>query len=175
MIEAPRGFEEIPKCPRWYISREGLLWSGKNSKMLSLGDNGTGYNQVIYRSNGARKKYYVHRLVAEVFLGEIPEGMCVNHKDGDKSNNHVNNLEIVTRAENNRHAIETGLNKRWRGETHPMAKLTCLDVLEIRERVLGGERKESLAVEFGVTGATISDVHRRVSWDWLDDRREAII
>ena len=56
------------------------------------------------------KDYYIHRLVAEVFIGDITD-LEINHKDGIKSNNSVSNLEIVTRYANHDHAILTGLNK----------------------------------------------------------------
>ncbi len=51
----------------------------------------------------------VHRLVAEAFIGPIASGLTVNHLDGNKANNDVENLEIVTRAENSQHAMRTGL------------------------------------------------------------------
>lgn len=54
--------------------------------------------------NIGRKTEYAHRLVARTFIGEIPAGMDINHKNGDKQDNRVANLEIVTRAENILHA-----------------------------------------------------------------------
>ena len=57
-------------------------------------------------------KIYVHRLVYSLFVNEIPEGMYINHKDGNPKNNHVNNLEVCTPSQNIRHAFDTGLIKR---------------------------------------------------------------
>jgi hypothetical protein len=62
-------------------------------------------------SDGKRSNQLVHRLVAQAFIGFIDRGFEVNHKDGDKTNNCVSNLEIVTRSENCTHAIRTGLSK----------------------------------------------------------------
>lgn len=59
-----------------------------------------GYLHVILCKNGKSKWYFVHRLVWSAFNGEIPEGMQINHKDEDKSNNRLDNLELVTRKEN---------------------------------------------------------------------------
>lgn len=55
---------------------------------------------------------YLHRIVAKLFIPN-PEGKkCINHKDGDKLNNHIDNLEWCSKAENNRHAFNTGLIKK---------------------------------------------------------------
>lgn len=58
----------------------------------------------------------VHSLVAKAFLNKLPHHQCVNHKDGNKENNHVDNLEWVTTQENIKHAYDTGLlklDKAW--------------------------------------------------------------
>lgn len=54
------------------------------------------------------KKHYVHRLVAELFIGEIPKGMQINHKNFDRADNRVENLEIVTQGDNTRHSSAAG-------------------------------------------------------------------
>ncbi len=65
------------------------------------GDNGSGYQFVNIRDAGKRYRYhYVHRLVWEAFVGPIPEGMQINHKDENKLNNSIDNLEIVTPKQN---------------------------------------------------------------------------
>lgn len=79
-------------------------------RILKPADN-KGYLRVVLRQQGDSTSYgkYVHRLVAEAFL-ENPEGFTeVNHKDGDKKNNHVSNLEWCSRKQNIRHAWNTGL------------------------------------------------------------------
>jgi hypothetical protein len=62
-----------------------------------------GYPKVIFSIHRARKQISVHRLVVEAFIGSIPKGMHVNHKNGVKNDNRLQNLEIVTPAENVRH------------------------------------------------------------------------
>ena len=79
----------------------------KGSELIPS-DNGHGYKIILLRllnQNGKRKRFYVHRLVAEYFIGDIPEGMVVNHIDYDKSNNCVDNLEIVSQLDNIHHSI----------------------------------------------------------------------
>jgi hypothetical protein len=69
-----------------------------------------GYEVVNLSGISKNKQKYVHFLVAQAFIGERPNRYTINHKDGIKTNNHVTNLEYVTYAENNQHAIDMGLN-----------------------------------------------------------------
>lgn len=77
----------------------------KKRKKLSPSDNGTGYKMVNFVKNGKRYAKYVHRLVAESFLENPSNLKEVNHKDGDKSNNDISNLEWVTHQENVLHCL----------------------------------------------------------------------
>lgn len=65
--------------------------------------------------NGGRKMYKVHRLVAQSFIHNTENKPQVNHKDGNKLNNNVENLEWATSSENNIHALETGLRAHKKG------------------------------------------------------------
>jgi len=112
---------------RYQISNYGRVKSKEfyqknHSKMqfkpeiiLKDADNHNGYRFVGLHFNKHIKQLYVHRLVATYFINEIPQGMEINHIDGVKHNNHVSNLEIVTRSENSLHANRTGLRKSPRG------------------------------------------------------------
>jgi hypothetical protein len=70
-----------------------------------------GYLSLTIYKNGERITRSVHRLVAEAFLGGPHPGFDVNHIDGDKTNNRIENLEWCTREENVQHAVRTGLRK----------------------------------------------------------------
>ena len=63
-------------------------------------DNRDGYKNVVLYKNRRYRTKYIHRLVVEAFIGAIPEGLEVNHKDKDKSNNTLDNLEICTKLYN---------------------------------------------------------------------------
>ena len=81
--------------------------------LRSINDNGFGYktSNVYNRDTGKVKTFYIHRLVAETFIGCPPEGKTqINHKDGDKENNVVDNLEWVSAKDNIKHMHEEGLN-----------------------------------------------------------------
>lgn len=111
---------------RYQVSDEGqirrVLTSGK-TKILKPYE-GSKYNTLCLSKDQVKKTVHVHRIVAETFL-EKPEGMCeVNHKDGNKRNNRLENLEWVTQRENLDHAI-TVLNHYPFGK--PARKVRCLD------------------------------------------------
>jgi len=81
----------------------------------ALADNGKGYKCLPLYINKKPKMKYVHRLVAEAFLPQETGKIFVNHKDGNKSNNSVTNLEWCTKAENQKHAYDNCLIPKNKG------------------------------------------------------------
>ena len=71
--------------------------------------NGNVRLHVSLRKNGKTTTHKVHRLVARAFIGVCPDGLQVNHLDGDPQNNSVSNLEYCTASENMKHAVREGL------------------------------------------------------------------
>lgn len=91
------------------VSNYGRIKGPQGLRKLSI--DGRGYCFVT--NNPSNNTSYVHRLVAEAFLGlDASSAMVVNHKDGNKSNNHVDNLEVITQSENIKHAYAKGLLKK---------------------------------------------------------------
>ena len=83
------------------IYEDGRIWSYKRNKWLKPLTLPSGYQMVLLSDNGKPKMYYIHRIVYETFSGSpIPEGMQVNHIDENKTNNHINNLNLMTPKEN---------------------------------------------------------------------------
>ncbi|KEF40157.1 NUMOD4 motif/HNH endonuclease [Schinkia azotoformans MEV2011] len=153
-----RSLDKVDYLGRKYKSR--IMKPQKNNK---------GYYQVIFTKDRKIKSHYVHRLVALAFLPNSDRKFQVNHIDGKKQNNSVENLEWVTQEENIQHAYDTGLNcasNRAKGERSGKAKLTKNQVIEIYTRVHKGESGPILANEFGVTRYTISDIKRGKIWSW---------
>lgn len=103
----------------------------------------------------------VHLLVAQAFLGPIPQGHNVDHVRPDKSNNTLGNLEYVTHAENVARAVRLKIHPH--GERHYGALLTADQVIEIRRRYQPGEGGR-LAREFGVARKTVQKLIKRRSW-----------
>lgn len=95
----------------YVVSNNGVVKSLKYGKerVLKPDENLDGYYIVKLSKNNKKKSFRIHRLVAEAFI-ENPESLpVVNHKDGDKQNNNVDNLEWSTVADNTQHAYDTGL------------------------------------------------------------------
>lgn len=94
-------WKPISGYERYAVSNFGRVRNNASGKILSARKGGIKYENPTV--------LHVHRLVAEAFLPVIEGKNCVNHIDGDKANNHLNNLEWVTNKENTAHAIQNGL------------------------------------------------------------------
>lgn len=105
MTKDVKGFEGL-----YRVNELGEVFNAKGHKLRSTKNHKTGYCQVVLRRDKRSFLKYPHRLVAEAFLPVDPHRSEVNHKDGDKQNNNVCNLEWVSRRENVRHAIRAGLS-----------------------------------------------------------------
>lgn len=121
-----------------------------------------GYPQVGLHRAPKTHTIKIHRLVAAAFLGPRQDGMQVNHIDGCKTNNHIDNLEYVTPSENALHALRLGLYTP-KGRSVPK-KLDPEKVREIRRRVALGESRKVLAKEFSVHVMTIGELIRGEIW-----------
>lgn len=82
----------------------------KLTRIMSIQEN-RGYLKIRLSKNNIRKNYLIHRLVAIAFISNLEDKIEVNHIDGNKLNNQVDNLEWVTSSENQLHAYKTGLDK----------------------------------------------------------------
>lgn len=138
-------------------------------RMLKNVTHRCGYLQVGLYKNGRAKIFLVHRLVASAFLGPCPPGFQVNHKDGNKANNHLDNLEYITPVENTRHAIAT-LGYRagnGPGELCPTSKLTAVQVLRIRQLVKQGEKHATISAAYGVSRRCVGHIVCGATWKHL--------
>lgn len=124
--------------------------------------NTKGYCVVILRDYGYNKTFSVHRLVAEHFIDNPNSLRQVNHKNGVKSDNRVENLEWCTYQENNAHAKRTGL-LRSEGELNYMSKLNSTQVLKIRS-LKGIKSIKELSAEYSVTKESIYNIWKFGTW-----------
>lgn len=133
-------------------------------RSVPITDNGHGYKLFGTQIDHKRKNFYIHRAVAELFIpnpSNLPE---VNHKDGNKANNHISNLEWVTLQQNRAHAVVSGFIKN--GESSPSAKLKESDVVEILDLFLKnpGANKTHCARKYGIKDTTVHKILNGHRW-----------
>lgn len=149
----------------YYVTDDGRIWSERSNKFLSQHKDKDGYMKVrmgcLDIKPGKTHTFSVHRLVLENFNPvDNMENLQVNHKDGNKENNSLNNLEWVTCEENIQHAIDNGLRAKVNGA----AKLTLDQVKEIYIRGNNGERNVDLSKEYGVHPDIIGKIKNNKMW-----------
>lgn len=93
-------FKSVPNFEDYYATIDGKIYSTKTKKFLKPGTSENGYKYVSLCKKGKTKNMFVHRLVWSAFKGIIPKGLQINHKDENKQNNNLSNLELVTPKEN---------------------------------------------------------------------------
>lgn len=128
---------------------------------------------IVEISTGKIKKCYpIHRLVAEEFLPDWDINLQVNHISGDKTNNTLENLEMVNQSENQRHGNVTGIIPRVKS-TNCVRYLTYEEALKIRQELNSIEKKNGkfprgtlidIAEKYGVTRFQIKDISRNRYW-----------
>ena len=163
---------------RWVVGYEQLYSvssygrvMGKRRIRVSQVDRG-GYPRMMLSKVGMQKLAYVHRLVAQAFI-EQPNGCeVVNHKDGNKLNCHVGNLEWCTDSYNCRHARALGLTPNIRGADHPHAKLTEAEVREFISIFRKGVKMRLYADRYGVDPETLRDIIAGRTWRHISRKRE---
>lgn len=136
--------------------------------IMKLVPTGAGYASVGLSRNGSVKTFAVARLVGEHFIPRLDPGLQINHINGIKTDNHMENLEWVTVSENNKHAHRMGL-RDTHGEGHPSAKLNNAQVYRIRliKEVTPNMPLNILAKMFNITKGSISNIHLGRTWSHI--------
>jgi len=163
-------WEDIEEYEGYQISSIGNIKSisgkfkSKKDKLLSRRIDKDGYVICAIYKNQKRKDFKIHRLVAKAFIPNPENKSMVNHKDGIKDHNWVDNLEWCTQGENEKHAYRTGL-KSHKGENHPYHKLTQKNVDEIRKRHSNeGLTRKYLSAIFNVSTSQITRIINHTNW-----------
>ena len=149
------------------ISNLGRIRNIRYKNILKPGNHRDGYLKICLSKNNSKRTFQVHRLVALAFLPKVNGKKYVNHKDGNKKNNNVNNLEWCTRSENQKHAYKLGLQVPLKGECLKHSKLTEVDIYKIFELSKRGVEQYNLAEMFNVNQSTISRVLNGRRWSHL--------
>lgn len=165
--------KSLPRENRYYNP-----WAGKEcvrnykERIMKLKKNRGGYHVAHLRDEENNKEGWptVHRLVATAFIENREQKPTINHKDGVKTNNFVENLEWATCSENTQHAYDMGLAKSVvaqyakKGSEHPHSKLKESDILEIRQKRKEGMTLVAIAAEYGVYFSSIHKICKGESW-----------
>jgi hypothetical protein len=153
------GLYEVSNLGR--IKRSSASYRKKPGDLVKTPFDGKYLRCNLWR-DGKCRSVLLHRVVAAAFLGMPGPTDQVNHIDGNKLNNRIENLEWTSPSGNIQHALRFGLKDS--GETHEFAKLTEADIRDIRCALDRGVSGAELARKYGVTKSNISCIKHGRSW-----------
>jgi len=154
-------WRKINDYPNYSISNMGRVRNDKTGLIKKYYIMSNGYCIINLNKNNIKKSNLIHRLVAKHFIPNPENKLEVNHIDGIKTNNFVENLEWSTHKENMKHASIKYLFKN---------KLTKKDVIWIRKHYIKAHKiygQKPLAIKFNVSQATIGKIINRKSWKYI--------
>ena len=156
----------IPDFENYFVHKDGYVINIKSGRILKCNPVGKGYLTVTLSSKKSSYREYIHRLVAKAFLPNLENKTDVNHINGVRTDNRLENLEWTSRKENIHHAYETGLCptniKALQG-----SKLSEAEVLQIRELLKQNFSNRKIAALYNVHEVSISNIKRRITWNHL--------
>lgn len=156
LIEAPNDYA-VSNLGR--VKRTSTRTRAKEGTILKASKSRDDYRTVGISIPGQKPiNRRIHRLVWEAFRGPIPEGLVINHLNGDKTDNRLENLACVSNSENVTRAF------RVLGRRRPSEKLTTDNVIAMREARSAGAKLKDLAKRFGVTEACVGHVCTGKTW-----------
>lgn len=141
---------EIKEFNNYYITNSGKVISKRGMREISSFVDNTGYLQIVLYRDGKRHYKRIHNLVYTAYVSE-QNGLFINHKDGNKLNNHIDNLELATNQENVSHSYDKGLYR-----TRKRIKIRVTSKDGSYSKVFNSIRE--LSEELGLNRKTVSEI-----------------
>ena len=149
--------KQIEDYPNYSVTKEGRVINTKTGRVLKTDTNSCGYLRVTLCKDNKPKKFFIHRLVAQELLENPDDFPQVNHIDGNKTNNTVENLEWCTQSINQYHAHTNNLQKRFTKVSEQQVKTIC--------ELLGeGLSVRSISKTMGISRYIPEDIKRGKTW-----------
>jgi hypothetical protein len=143
----------------------GKIKALRPERILKHSVDSGGYKYCILSKGKVKKTIKIHRIVAEAFIPNPLNKPCVNHMDGKKQNNNLNNLEWCTHKENVVHAYKNNLNSGIKGEKSHLSKLKLADIKKIRSIYnKGGISQLNLGILFNISQTQVSRIVNNTNW-----------
>lgn len=159
--------KEIPGFPRYFAGTDGKIYSNTRNNMRPMSPYVDRYGYLVLkpRINGKMKTQGVHRLLALAFIPNPENKPQVNHKNGIKTDNRIENLEWATESENVKHAFDHGLISARRGEDSNFSSITEDVAHEICKLLEERKLRDSEIIDkLGVTRSVISHIKGGSRW-----------
>jgi len=154
----------IPNFSNYFATDQGEILN-QRGMILAQHQSRIGYRQLkLDDDSGRRRTVGAHRAVASAFLGPIPRNLWVNHKNGIKTDNRLENLEVGTPSYNHLHASQILKRRYARGEETACAALTTEAVEVIKELLTAGKSQYYISRAFQVSQNTISNIALGKTW-----------
>jgi DNA-binding transcriptional regulator YiaG len=164
-------WKTIDRFPDYEVSNEGQVRRSKGGRGAIAGKllkwhthTSTGYPDIRFSVEGKQTSIPVHRIVATAFFGAKPDDMQIRHLDGNKMNNHIDNLCYGTAKENAQDKIQHGRSSQ--GIKNPKNKLTEHQVESIR-KMHGTSKAKNVAYIFGLSKSTVYRIWNKKYWNHL--------
>ena len=156
-------FKQIPIEKNYEISPDGIIRNIKTKKIKSQYIGSTGYYMITISHNNKSKPHRVHRLLMITYKENPKNYKEINHIDGNKLNNSIDNLEWCDHLANMKHAFMMGLANNT-GEKNGRAKLRSENIPVIRKLLNDGLSQYKIAKIFNVSRSTIMNIKNRGQW-----------
>lgn len=151
---------QIKNYPNYYITKDGKIWSKYKKEFKSTFISNKGYKRICLYKKSVGNNFSIHRLIALHYIDNPKKFPIIHHKDGNKLNNHISNLEWCTYSTNEKHSFKLGL-KSFIGSKNNFTKLTEKDIIKIRKLDM---KQKDIAKMYNVSNGCICAIINRYNW-----------